>query len=239
MKRLDAIPLMVSLLMVAMMGQSLAQDVMQNVMKGPAIQAFGTGKVMARPDMARITLGVTTEDADVQEAVTQNNAAAERIISQLAKSGIDTRDIQTSAFSVYPQYKQVKDGEPAPQIFRVSNTVEVTVRNLDTLGTVLGQVVSAGSNQINGLSFSFSEPEPLEKQARERAIADARTRAETYAAAAGVKLGKILLIVDQPEGGAPILRAQVFRAREAANVPIEAGESTVQAQVAVLWEIVE
>src|SRR5690606_38461790 len=178
-----------------------AQDLALDAIKGPTTQVYGTGKVRGRPDIASLSVGVTTEDEDVQKAVAENSSAAQRIIAELTKSGIDPRDIQTQNFSVFPQYKHTKDGEPAPQTLRVSNTVEITVRNLEKLGSVLAQVVGAGSNQINGLNFSFSDPLPLVKQARQQAIEDARQRAETYAGSAGARLGALKLIVEQPEGG--------------------------------------
>ena len=78
--------------------------------------------------------------------------------------------------------------------YTVSNSVTVTVRDLAQLGPVLDAVVSSGVNQMNGLSFSIAEPEPLRNEARKMAVAEARTRAELYAQAAGVSLGRILSI---------------------------------------------
>jgi uncharacterized protein YggE len=203
----------------------------------PVIQVAGNGEVSARPDTALISLGVSTEDRDVQQAVGANSAAIDKIIAELSKGGIDSRDIQTANFSVFPQYDQDKSGISAPRSFRVSNTVEVTVRDLDALSKILGSVVAAGSNQINGLSFFFREPQPLLQEARKRAVEDAKRKAEVLARAAGVKLGRLTMISDTGTAAPPVYHARAFAAGAGRNVPIEAGESTLSAQVTMIWEI--
>lgn len=223
----------------AMMTQNAVAQNPSDILKAPSIQVTGVGRVSAAPDMAEIRVGVTTEDADIEKAVASNIAAARQMIAELAKSGIAARDVQTSNFSVYPQARSSTSSSlSSEKTFRVSNSVAITVREIDKLGAILGRVVGAGANQIERLSFSFADPEPLLKQARERAVADARVRAETYAASAGVKLGKITLIVEQPEAAPlPVLRARAVRMSDKASVPIEAGEGTVEAQIVAVWEL--
>lgn len=235
-----AIKLLVGFWAVAVMiTQNAAAQNQGNILKTPSIQVAGVGRVSAPPDIAEIRVGVTTEDPDVEKAVAANISAARQIIAELAKSGIAARDIQTNNFSVYPQAQSSKSLSLSSQkSFRVYNSVAITLRELDKLGAILGRVVGAGANQIEGLSFSFADPEPLMKQARERAIADARVRAETYAASAGVKLGNIALIIEQPETApVTVLRPRALRMSDKASVPIEAGEGSVEAQVVVVWEL--
>jgi hypothetical protein len=121
--------------------------------------------------------------------------------------------------------------------YQVNNTVHVAVRRLDSLGRVLDQVVSGGSNTVERLAFSFSEPDRLMDEARSAAGADAKRKAELFAASLGVKLGRIISVVEADAGRTPMpmmMRAQSF---EAADVPIAAGEQAVAASVSVTWEI--
>jgi uncharacterized protein YggE len=214
-----------------------AQEDLTGGFQRPVIQVVGNGEVAARPDTAEISIGVTTEDRNVQQAVTGNNAAIDKIIGQLTRSGIDQRDIQTANFSVFPQYDQDRSGVTAPRSFRVSNTVEVTVRALSQLSRILGDVVAAGSNQINGLSFYFAQPEPILQEARKRAVEDATRKAEVLARAAGVRLGRLTLISETGTPPSQMYQTRNFAAKAARNVPVEAGESTLGAQVTMIWEI--
>jgi uncharacterized protein YggE len=207
------------------------------MMNGPSIQIAGTGSVQAKPDLAVVNIGVTTANEDARKALSDNSAAAARIIAELRKAGVAPADIQTQTVSVYPEYKQTKDGSPLPQTFRVSNTVEVKVRDLDKLGEVLAKAADAGSNQIGGLRFTFADPEPMRREAMKRAVADARGKAEVLAEAAGVKLGPVQFITDQTiSGPIPVTRARSISA-SLASVPVEAGEESVGAQVTILWSL--
>jgi uncharacterized protein YggE len=142
--------------------------------------------VQAEPDTATIRIGVATEDANVQPAVSANTAATAKVMSELQASGIDKKDLKTSSFSVYPQYRA--EGEHRRQLagYRVSNSVTVTVHDTSKVGDILSKAVAAGSNQINGPSFSVSAPEKYLNEARKEAVENAMEKARAYAAAAGM-----------------------------------------------------
>ena len=206
--------------------------------KIPAIQVNGTGSVQARPDTATISIGVTTEDGNAQNAVTRNNAATAKVLSELEGAGIEKKDLKTSQFSVYPQYRA--EGADKHQVitYRASNTVTVTVRNLDKVGDILTKAVAAGSNQISGPNFSILEPEQHLSEARKKAVENAMAKAAVYASAAGLKLGSILSMVE--EGATvPVYapRSATFSAAGAAPVPVEAGEETLQARILLVIEL--
>src|SRR5690606_36385903 len=115
-------------------------------------------------------------------------------------------DIATSGFTVQPRYVYSKrnDGtQEPPRIagYEVRNTVTVRVRGLEKLGTVLDSAVTEGSNQIDSLSFDISEKAALLQEARKKALADARAKAETYAEAAGVTLGRLRELTEQRHDG--------------------------------------
>jgi uncharacterized protein YggE len=204
----------------------------------PSLTVVGSGKVSAQPDLTQVQVGVLTEAASAAKALKDNNDAMAKLFAVLDGRRIDRKDVQTSSFSVVPQYKRGPHGEQLPEIvsYRVSNTVRVKVRKLDALGPVLDEVVQQGANQVQGISFSVAEPTPLLDEARRKAMADARRKAELYAKEAGVEVGGVLLIQEQaPHLPGPLVLG-LARA-EAASVPIAEGELDFGAIITVTYSI--
>lgn len=208
----------------------------------------GTGVVRAAPDTATINTGVTSQAETAREALDANTAAMAELVTVLREAGLEDRDIQTSDFNVSPQYVYSDQRDEfgysiPPEIrgYQVSNTVTITVRDLDGLGAVLDQAVTVGANTINGISFSVDDPTALEQQARRLAVADAIAKAETYAEAAGVTLGGIETISEgsQYAPPQPILRAQGMAMAESADVPVQAGELAFSITTTIGWAIGE
>ena len=204
------------------------------------ITVSGQGEVKAAPDSAQLSAGVTVQAATAAQALAANSRAMNQVFATLKRAGIPEKSIQTSNFSVSPQYAQYKPGTSGPQRivgYEVSNTVEVTVDDLAKVGPTLDALVASGANQIGGISFSIRDPKPLLREARAEAVKDAIDRAQTYAQAAGVSLGAIVSI---NEGGAetprPMYRVYAMAA-PAAPPPIAAGENSVSASVSITWEI--
>ena len=212
--------------------------------KPATISLQGKGEISVAPDMAVVTTRVVTVGASAPEALQANTAAIAKVIADIKAAGIGARDIQTSGFSIYPRYenRQAGNNEP-PRIvgYEVSNGVTVRVRALDKLGTILNAVVASGANSVDGISFTVSDTNEKLDEARKEAVADARRKAELYAAAAGVKLGRILSIsegsIATPRPYA--LRMEKAMAMSAAPVPVEAGEETLSATVSIVWAIAE
>jgi uncharacterized protein len=205
--------------------------------KIPTIQVTGTGSVQVKPDTASISIGVSTEDGNAQNAVSRNNAATAKVISELEAAAIEKKDLKTSNFSVYPQYRTEGSDKHPIVTYRASNTVTVTVHNLDKVGDILTKAVAAGSNQISGPNFSVSDAEKYLTEARKKAVENAIAKASAYANAAGLKLGSILSMVE--EGAAtPVYapRSASFSAA-AAPVPVEAGEESIQARILLVVEL--
>ena len=166
------------------------------------------------------------------------------MIDSMKANGVAEKDIQTSQLSIYPDYNYLEDGRQELRGFRVQNTVTATLRDIDKTGEVVDDAVVAGGNDttINGISFSIENPDDLKKQAREKAVADARARAETLAKAAGVTLGDAITISES--SFAPPVYYDGF-ARDAAapetgggpSTPIEAGQLDVTVDVSITWGI--
>jgi len=214
-------------LILALNGAASAQTAMPATR---TIAMSGTGTVKGPPDMADISAGVTTE---APTAV----AAMNRVFAALEKQGIARRSIQTSNFSVSPNYSSRTPNEtPRLAGYRVSNQVHVILEDITKVGMALDALVAAGANQMNGLNFSIKEPAPLLAKVRSEAVADARLRAQQYAAAAGVALGQILSI---SEGGSSEPPRPMYRMMAMAedSVPVAAGEESVSANVTIVWEI--
>ncbi|HEY0033615.1 MAG TPA: SIMPL domain-containing protein, partial [Devosia sp.] len=168
------------------------------LMAGFALPAFagtitidGMGEVRAVPDMAVINSGVTTQGATAREALDANSAAMAELVATLKEAGIEARDIQTSGFSVNPNYVYSEERDAngyslPPKIngYQVMNTVTVAVRDLPALGSILDKAVTVGANTINGVTFSVADPSEIYNEARRAALTDAREKAELYAATA-------------------------------------------------------
>jgi len=204
------------------------------------ITVSGMGEATARPDQASVTLGVITEATTAREALSANNAAMQGVFDQLTQIGIAEENIQTSNFSISPQYPPYRQDNNEPRRivgYQVSNNVTVLFDNLDDLGPGLDAIVSSGANQLYGISFSISETDDLLMSARADAVADARAKAEVLAEAAGVTLGRVLNI---SEGGSynpqPMMYARAEMAMDSA-VPVAAGQQTLSANVSMTFEI--
>ncbi|MFC3703342.1 SIMPL domain-containing protein [Devosia honganensis] len=211
-----------------------------------SIAIEGRGEVRAAPDMATIGSGVTTQGATAREALDANTAAMNELIAALKEAGIEARDIQTSGFSVNPNYvySDARDElgyslPPRINGYQVSNSVSVVVRDLAELGAILDRSVTVGANTINGVSFSVADPTDLLNDARRAAFADARDKAELYAGIAGARLGDLESISERQDFSGPQPYPMYARAelQSAAAVPVEAGEMSFAVTVNVEWDL--
>jgi len=201
------------------------------------IHVSGSATVAAAPDVARTRLGVQVFDASVVEAVSANNLIAAAVIAAVVELGVESRDVETTSFTISPRRDYRSDRPDSILGYWVNNEVSVTIRDLGSVGQVLQAAVDAGANTISGLAFSLADPEPAKETARARAVADARRRAEVLAEAAGVRLGKVLSIREISLSAPPIFRGAAMDGAAAEVVPIESGELEITAQVQVVFGI--
>lgn len=210
------------------------------------VSVTGLGEVSAAPDTAFIQSGVVTQGPTAREALDANSAAMGQLIATLKEAGIAERDIQTSGFSVNPNYVYSDQRDSSgyaqpPKIdgYQVSNNVTVRIRDLDSLGAVLDQQVSVGANQINGVSFAVADTTALYDEARKAAFADAKRKAELYAGLAGEELGDVLSITEQQGYSAPPQPLQMRATMaydEVAKVPVAGGELSFSVNVQITWD---
>jgi uncharacterized protein YggE len=201
-----------------------------------AISVTGEAQISVAPDIAFVDAGVATDATTAREASEANNTAMTRVFAALKAANIDARDIQTSRLSLQPQYAPNRSG-PSPVVgYRASNRVTVRIHDVSKVAGVIDTLVGAGANDIGNVAFEVSQASKLLDDAREKAVADARRKAEIYARAAGVTLGAPLSI---SEGGAPepLFRAKMAAPMAAAPTPIAQGEETLSISVSVTWAI--
>lgn len=205
----------------------------------PILSLSGVGTVHRAPDMATVSVGVETSASTAAAALAENTQAVSDVILNLKQAGIAPQDIQTSNFSIQPVYKSQKSlslGSDPVDHYRVNNMVSATAKDIQIVGTVLDVLVRAGANRINGITFGLTDRKEAMDEARRRAVADVRRKAELYAEAAGVTLGPILSITES--GGRVAPHAEMMaRGAAAAPVPVEAGQLGITAQVHVVWKI--
>ena len=218
---------------------SAAQDTSKPPVR--TLNVIGSGKVTLVPNVAYINIGVHTEAANVTEALSKNTEQAQKVAEAVKALGVESKDIQTTAFNVYPQQIQGPNGEMQETRYIVDNTIYVTVRDLSKLGEMLNGVVQSGANNITGIQFDIADREKAIEDARKGAIADARSQAEMMAQAAGVILGSVQTL-NVYSSNAPIPMYDVKggtggSAAMNANVPVSAGQLIITAEANVIYEI--
>lgn len=203
------------------------------------ITVTGEGRVEVAPDMATVSLGVTSVADTAAAALAQNSAQVATVIENLKGAGIEARDVQTSGLSLNPNWASYGSSS-AQKIdgYTAQNMVTVRVRALDTLGTVLDAAVKDGANTLNGLTFGLANPQPVEDAARAAAVKDARRKADVLTGAAAVLLGPVLSITESTGYAQPM---PMFRADAASapGVPVAGGELTVGASVTIVYGITQ
>lgn len=206
----------------------------------PQMTVSGTGTIRLAPDLATVNLGVTTQDSDIAQAVAANNLTAQAITEAVKRLGVAPEDVRTSYFNVSPQPQYDPNGMPTGQtIYWVSNTLLVTLRQVDQLGALLQATVNAGANNINGVSFDVADKSKAEEQARQAAMQDAGERAARLAGAAGAALGEVISIYtgSSSYGAASYVEAANAGGAETAVIPIAPGTFDVQISVTVTYAL--
>lgn len=210
------------------------------LISGTRLDVTATGEVTRVPDLAIISAGVQTLQPTASGAIEQNAARMERVRAALKRAGIDDRDIQTSSISLNPEYVYDQNRPPRLTGYRASNTVNVKFRDLKRTGPILDALVAEGANQINGPSLTIDKPESALDEARTRAIANGRARADLYARALGLRVVRLLSV---SEGGGyhvppPMPMGAVMMAeRGAADTKIDPGTQQLQVSVSMSFEL--
>lgn len=212
-----------------------------------SITVSGTGDVLATPDIATFSFTVEEEAAAVPAAQKAATEKMNAVLAYVKKAGVDDKDVKTLSYNIYPRYEYqgatiYNSGKQVLAAYVVSQTVEVKVRKLDDAGTILSGIGEYGATNVSGLNFTVDKQTEVDREARDKAIADAREQAEVLARSLGVHLGRI---VSFSESGSrypqPIYYAKMDSvmsagaAPQAANIPT--GENKVTSNVTITYEI--
>lgn len=197
------------------------------------LQVVAGGRAESRPDEARFTAGVQTTAATAAAASAQNNALINRVLASLERLGVKQDDVQTQQISL-----SKIDYGPNRGRFQASNMVEVRVRQLNRAGAAITATTEAGANVLSGPNLTVSDPENASRAGYAQAFKAARARADAYAEAAGLKVGRVLAIRDAGEGspqayyGDAMAGAPTAVVQTAAPPPmVRAGVNTSRVQV--------
>jgi uncharacterized protein YggE len=201
------------------------------------IVVSGTGRVAVQPDVADLRLGVTVAKPTVEAARGEAAATMDAILRAVDGAGVARADVRTAMLSVQPRYDYRDGRAPVLTGYEIANVVEVSVRDLSALGDVIDATLTAGATSMDALSFRLADPRPAEREARRQAMAEARSRADVLAEAAGVTVQGVSDIVEgqpvRPPG--PVAKAERMALAADAGTPVEAGTLEVAVTVSVTY----
>lgn len=202
------------------------------------VSVTGEGQSTTAPDLATVSVGVTTKAPTAAQAMAENSAKQARVIEAVKAQGIAPRDLQTQGLNLSPVQDYSRDNQP-PKIssYQAQNIVSVRVHQVDKLGSVLDALIGAGATDVQGIVFSREDDAGARDEARTEAVKDARRRAEVMAHAAGMDLGPLLSLTESGDQGRPVPMAAMARDYKAESTPVEAGELTLGARVDAVWAL--
>jgi uncharacterized protein YggE len=205
--------------------------------EGTLLSVSARGQASRVPDVATASAGVVTQAADASAAMRANAARMAKVMAAIRDAGVAEKDTRTTGISVNPEYRYAENKAPEITGYRASNTVSIKVRDIDRLGKVLDALVASGANDINGPAFEIDAPEAVYDEARRAALETARARAAMYAGALGLRVRRIVSI---SEGGGfqpPQPMMMKAMARDAESTPVSPGETTLDANIDVVFEL--
>ena len=205
------------------------------------VTVCGSGSVKMVPDMAEFVFGVTSTDKDAAWAQKKNSESVDKVIAKLKELGVDEKSITTSGYSIYPQYDYSSDKQELSG-YEVRTTLTVKDQKIDEAGTIISECVKAGINDFDYINFLCSDYEDAYQEALTQAVKAARKKAEVLAAAAGMKLGDVIMMTEgYQDTSASYTRTNGTAAMaldaSAADMTLMAGESEISATVTVVYEM--
>ncbi len=203
------------------------------------ISISGEGKVTAKPTLALVQFGVVSQASTPLKAQTDNTSKMNEVHRAMKELGIKEEDLATSGYSLFPGY-DYSQNPPKIVNYSVSQQLSIKIRDFSKVGTVLERGVALGINQVNSVQFTIDDPSQLREQAREKALEDAKKKANALAKVLGVEMVRVVSFTENTGGGGPIMPmydSMMGRAEAAPAPSIEPGTQDVQMFVTVTYEI--
>ncbi len=222
---------------------ALAQSTGQvtQAIAGTRLDLNVTGEVTRVPDLAVITAGVVSRSATATGALQDNAKRMDRVVAALKSAGIADKDIQTSAISLNAEYRYPDNQAPQLTGYTASNQVTVQFHDIRNSGKILDALVTQGANQISGPRMTIEHPQEALDEARAKAIAAGRARAELYARSLGMRVARVVSVSESGGNYAPPPPAPppapMLASAERASTRIEPGEQKLQVQLSMVFEL--
>jgi uncharacterized protein YggE len=205
---------------------------------GTRLDISAVGEATRVPDIAVVNAGVVTRSTTATAALEQNAAQMERVRAALKRAGIDDRDIQTSNISLNPEYRYADNQAPQLVGYTASNQVNVRFRDIRNTGKILDALVAQGANQINGPNLTIDKPDEALDEARAKAIAVGRARAEVYARTLGMRVVRLVAVSESGGYAVPPPMPVMMQARgERDSTRIDPGEQKLQVNLSMTFEL--
>lgn len=215
------------------------QSTINQTIAGTRLDVSATGEVTRVPDVAIVSAGVVSRSSTATGALQDTADRMQRVLAALKRAGVDDRDIQTSSVSLNPEYRYVENQPPQLTGYTASNNVTVRFRDIRNSGKILDVLVGQGANQISGPTLTVDKPEAALDEARAKAIAIGRARAELYARSLGLRVVRVVS-VNESAGSYPVPPPMPMYARAdmaQAKTSIEPGEQKLQVNLAMTFEL--
>jgi uncharacterized protein YggE len=226
----------------ALSAPAAAQDVTTVIrpLAGTRLDLSATGTVSRVPDLAIISAGVVTKSTSATGAIADNASRMERVRAALKRAGIADRDIQTSSINLNPDYRYDNNQPPVLTGYQASNNVSIKFRDIRNSGKILDALVAEGANQINGPSLTIDKPEAATDEARAKAIAVGRARAELYARSLGMRVTRLLSVSESGGYSRPMpyaADAMMVSGARVAKTEIDPGSQDIQVTLSMSFEL--
>lgn len=220
-----------------------------NTTKTDLFSSTGEGKITEVPDTATVYIGVTQTSNNVVDAKNKTNSAINKVIANIKALGISEKDIKTTNYSINPNYETgnvvpmmypIRDGGNNITGYTATQNLEVKVKPTEKINKVIDSITKDGANLVGGINFTFSDEmlEKLENKAREEAINNAKKKAQNLANASGIRLGKIVNVIESSNGFPRPLMMGTSEAKSDSSQPtnVAPGENTVTVSVTIYYE---
>jgi uncharacterized protein YggE len=209
--------------------------------RGTILDVSAEGRTTRVPDLATIRAGVVSQAPTAAAALADNAQRMARVVAALKRAGIADRDLATANVGLSPQYRYTEGQSPAITGYQATNTISIRFRDVAKAGGVLDTLVAQGANQIDGPNLSIDKPEAALDEARTDAVKRARARADLYAAAAGMKVARVISIAEAGQdagspGPQPVFMARAMKAEAASDIAPGEKDVTVTLSVRFLLQ---
>ena len=227
--------------MAAMIGAAIAAApaaAQSPTLAGTTLTLAVEAEVSRPPDLVEVSGGVVTAAPTAAAAMAENASRMSAVVAAIRKAGVADRDVQTASLNLQPQYKYANNEAPQLIGYQASNTVNIRLRKPDEVGRILDTLVSVGANRIDGPNFRVENADAALDDARTKAVAKGRARADLYARAAGLRVKRIVAITEQ---GTPDPRPRPMMMAsakmEADSTPVSPGEVQLTVSLAMVFEL--